>query len=140
MARTFTLKIEGKEYEVDDLTLDEMAQVEELAGGVPFSDLNFGAAQTMKALAYTLRRRDQPDVTMEQIGQLKMLELVAGDEEMPASARVSVGSGLPPTELLRGMGVTSTSGRPCPARSLWISSCPLRSLALRHREKRYYVR
>ena len=83
MARTFTLKIEGKEYEVDDLTLDEMAAVEELAGGVPFSDLNFGAAQTMKALAYTLRKRDQPDVTMEQIGQLKMLELVAGDEEMP---------------------------------------------------------
>lgn len=83
MARTFTLRIEGKEYEVDDLTLDEMAQVEDLAGGVPFSDLNFGAAQTMKALAFTLRKRDQPDVTMEQIGQLKMLELVAGDEEMP---------------------------------------------------------
>lgn len=83
MARTFTLKIEGKEYDGDDVTLDEMGQVEELCGGVPFGDLNFGASQPLKALAFVMRRRDHPDVTMEEIGSLRMMEMLAGDEEMP---------------------------------------------------------
>ena len=104
MARTFTLKIEGKEYDADDLTLDEMAEVEELAGDVAFSDLNFGSSKTLKALAFVMRRRDQPDVTMDQIGGLKMLELLAGEEEMPP---------LPPSDA----GVQTQNGSATPAGS-----------------------
>ena len=107
MARTFTLKIEGKEYDADDLTLDEMSEVEQLAGDVAFSDLNFGYSKVLKALAYVMRRRDQPDVTMEEIGKLKMLELLAGEEEMPPLPPADAG-----TLTQNGSATPADSGAP----------------------------
>ena len=83
MARTFILKIEGKEYEGDNLTLNEMIEVQELCGGIPFSDINYGDAVFLRAVAWVVRKRDDPEVTLETIGDIKGLELLAGEEPMP---------------------------------------------------------
>lgn len=82
MSRFGVFKINQVEYDLDDLTLDEVEQIEDLAGGA-FSEINFASAKTMKALAFTLMRRNNPDLTMQDVGQVKMLDFIDADEEMP---------------------------------------------------------
>lgn len=83
MSRFGVFTINGSNYDLDDLTLDEVEKIEELAGGAAFSDLNFGSARVMKAISYTLMSRDHPNLTMEEIGSVKMIDMMPPDEEMP---------------------------------------------------------
>ena len=83
MSRFGTFKINGVEYDLDDMTLDEVEVVEDMAGGVPFSEVNYGSIKGMKAFAYALMRRDNPDITMEEVGKLKLIAFDSPDEEMP---------------------------------------------------------
>ena len=83
MARLFTLHIEGEEHDVDDFELDEMIEVQNMCGGTAFLDLNLNDASVWKALAFVIRKRSHPEVSLEEIGKLKGLELVGGEEEMP---------------------------------------------------------
>ena len=83
MSRFGVFKIEGVSYDLDDMTLDEMELIEETCGGVPFGELNFAAAKTMKAIAWTLLRRNDPEITMEAIGGIKMIDMLPADEKEP---------------------------------------------------------
>ncbi len=83
MSRFGLFKINGVEYDLDDITLDEMEVIEEHAGGTPFSQMNFGSAKVMKAIAYTLSRRTDPTIEMSDIGQIKLLDFAPPDEEVP---------------------------------------------------------
>lgn len=83
MSRLGTFTINGKEHDLDDLTLDEMESLEELAGGTAFSELNFGSAKTMKAIATVLLRRDNPTITAEEIGRVRLIDFLPPDEEVP---------------------------------------------------------
>jgi hypothetical protein len=83
MSRFGTFKIDGITYDLDDLTLDEVEQIEEQSGGVPFSEVNYGSAKGMKAFAYVLMKRNNPDLTMEDVGRVKIVSLESPDEEMP---------------------------------------------------------
>lgn len=82
MSRFGEFVINGTRYDMDDLTLDEVEAIEELAGGA-FSELNFGSGKVLKAVSYTLMRRDHPDLTMEDVGKVKMADMIPADEEMP---------------------------------------------------------
>jgi len=83
MSRFGIFKINGVSYDLDDLTLDEVELIEDTAGGVPFSEVNYGSAKGMKAFAYALMRRDNPDVTLEEVGKVKIVGFESADEEMP---------------------------------------------------------
>lgn len=83
MSRFGTLVLNGEEYDLDDLTLGEMEEIEEIAGGVPFAELSFGSAKVLRAYAYVLMRRRHPEITMDEIGRIRLVELVPPDEEMP---------------------------------------------------------
>jgi hypothetical protein len=93
--------MEGNEYEVDDFELDEMIETQNLCGGVGFWELNLNDANVWKAFAYVVRKRTHPDVTLEEIGKLKGLALVVGDEEMPP---------LPPAEGAANQNGSETPG------------------------------
>jgi len=67
--------IEGQPYDIADLTLDEADEIEEMCGGVPLEELRFGRSKVLKAFAYILRKRDDPDVTIEQIGAIRRQSL-----------------------------------------------------------------
>lgn len=113
MSRFGTFTINNKAYDLDDLTLDEVETIEDLCGGLSFNELNFGSAKTMKAMAFTLMRRDQPDLQMEDVGRVKVIDFLQPDEQMPAlpphgdegpqSESAPDGSGIPPS-------VVSTAG------------------------------
>src|SRR5262245_30505716 len=83
MSRLGTYRIKGVEYDLDDLTLDEMEQIEELCDGTPFTELHYGRTKTMKAIAFTLMKRGSPDLRYEDVGSVKLVEFVAADEDMP---------------------------------------------------------
>jgi hypothetical protein len=109
MSRFGIWKIGGVEYDLDDLTLDEMEAIEEGCGGLPFSDLNFGSAKTMKVITLTLLRRRQPDATLDDVGSIKMLDLMPADEEMPPLPPAA-GAGEP-----NGSALAASGLQPSPA-------------------------
>ena len=106
MSRFGIYKIDGVQYDLDDMTLDEMEAIEEACGGTPFGELNFGSAKTMKAIALTLIRRSNPDATIESIGSTKMIDLIPADEEQPP---------LPPGEGAESQNGSDREGSGAPA-------------------------
>lgn len=70
----------------DSLTLDEIELLEEMTGvsidaiGKRLGGDDQPKAKVMKALAFVASRRENPDVTIEEIGQIKLTDLVAGLE------------------------------------------------------------
>ena len=85
MSRFGVFTINGVDYDLDDLTLDEVEQIEERAGAGAFTDMNFGGAKTMKAIAYTLMRRTSPELEWSEVGKVKLLDFMPPDEEVPDS-------------------------------------------------------
>jgi hypothetical protein len=82
LSRFGTFTINGTEYDLDDLTLDEIEEVENLADGV-FSELNYGSAKVMKAMAFILLKRTTPDIQFEDVGKVKLIDFAQPEEEMP---------------------------------------------------------
>lgn len=74
-------------------TLNELEQLEDIIGK-PTSSI-FGSpdgvsAKALKAVVYIVKRREDPGFTMEQAGELGMVDLdIAGDE--PADPTVAAG-------------------------------------------------
>ena len=70
----------------DSLTLDEIELLEDISGisidaiGKRLGGDDQPKAKVMKALAFVASRRENPDVTIEEIGQIKLTDLVAGLE------------------------------------------------------------
>jgi len=70
----FILRIEGRDYDATDLTLDEVEEIEETIG-VSLEEIDIGRAKVLKAIVYTLLKRDDPEVTMETVGKIRMRSL-----------------------------------------------------------------
>jgi len=79
---TLKLKVDGKQYEIapDDLTLDEVELIE-TRSGLPIEDTNFGLATNLKSLLFIAKRRKDPRVTLEAIGNVKLSALEEPDPE-----------------------------------------------------------
>lgn len=82
MSRLGIFTIEGVDYDLDDLDLGEMEDIEELAGA-PFGEINTGSTKGMKAFVFVLLRRNNPDITMQDIRSVKMVSLLPAEEKMP---------------------------------------------------------
>ena len=83
MSRFGEFVINGTKYDLDDLDLDEMEEIETNSGGTAFAELNFGSSKVMKSIAFTLMRRDHPAITLGEVGKVKMINMLPPDEEMP---------------------------------------------------------
>ncbi len=72
---------------MNSLTLDELEQFEDKAG-VSFDALTTGTPpiRAVRALVWLVRRREDAEVTWEQVGQTKLAEVVMDFEEDPTSA------------------------------------------------------
>jgi len=115
MSRFGLFKINGVEYDLDDLTLDEVEQIEEHAGAGAFTEMNFGAAKTMKAVAFTLMRRSEPTLQMSDVGKVKLIDFAPPEEEAldtgpPAEAATDAPNGSEPAAAGAQLSAVSTNG------------------------------
>ena len=69
------------DFNPDDLTLDELEEVEDLIGMSIDTAFNVGQpkGRTLKVFAFIVLRRDNPDITMEDVGAMKVAELELGE-------------------------------------------------------------
>jgi hypothetical protein len=82
MSRLGIININGDEYDLDDLDIGEMEEIEILAEA-PFSEINAGSAKGMKAFVFVLLKRNNPEITMEEIKKVKMVSMMPPEESMP---------------------------------------------------------
>ncbi len=99
MSRFGVFTINEVAYDLDDLTLDEAEEIEDL-GGATLGELNYSSAKVMKAIVRVLLKRTQPEVTDEEVGKIKLISFVDAEESMPR---------LPPDE-----GATETTNGSVP--------------------------
>jgi len=85
----FLLHIEGREYDATDLTLDEVEEIEDACGDISLENLDIGRAKVLKAIVFTLLKRDDPDVTMERVGQIRLRALLRGEPDDGAAVVAS---------------------------------------------------
>lgn len=78
---SFVLRINGKEYDATDLTWNEAEEIEDLCGGTSLAILDLARPKTMKAIIYVMLKRDNPNITLEEAGQLKMRDTLGDDSE-----------------------------------------------------------
>ena len=83
MSQFGIIMIEGTKYDLDDLTLDEIEALEEAAGGVPFSEINYGSSKGMRAFTYVLMKRENSELTLADVGSVKLVTFAAADEDTP---------------------------------------------------------
>lgn len=72
---TAKLRIAGKDFQLDDLTLDEMIELEEACGDVPLAAIDFTRPKNIRAAVLVFLRRDDPAATLESAGGIKILDL-----------------------------------------------------------------
>lgn len=84
MSRLGIIEIGGEAFDLDDLTLDEIEKVEELAGAESFGEINYASAKGLKAFTFVLMARSDPNLTMEQVGSVKVAAFIQPEEKMPA--------------------------------------------------------
>ena len=96
MSRLGTISIDGSDYDLDQLTLGEMEEVENMCPrkrplpdgqiieeATPFSELNYGSARVLKALTFVIMRHENADLTLEDVANITVAGLMPPDEEMP---------------------------------------------------------
>lgn len=69
-------------FDPEDLTLDEIEEAEELLGE-PIDGLlggNKPKAKALKVLVFLIMRRDDPDLTLESVGSIKLSQLSMGND------------------------------------------------------------
>lgn len=76
----FALTIDGTKYEVDaeDLTLGELATIEEITGCV-LAEINYESGRALQALAWVALHRADPSFTVEDAGNLRVKSLAAAE-------------------------------------------------------------
>jgi hypothetical protein len=80
-----TLAIDGAEFDIGDLDLDDIEFIEDYTGS-SFGDLDWTRAKTLKAVAFVVLRRQRPEFTIEDAGKIKLVSFEAKEDKAPAPA------------------------------------------------------
>lgn len=67
--------IDGKPYDITQLTLGEVEDIEETFDA-PLDQLDWGRAKVRKLIVLTLLRRDNPDLTEDEVRSLRYTKLL----------------------------------------------------------------
>jgi hypothetical protein len=74
------LKIDGRTYSLDELTLGELEGLEDHMG-LPLSQIDINSARAMRYLVYTVKLREEPGYTLELAGQVRVVDLLPQDDD-----------------------------------------------------------
>jgi len=104
MSQFGTFTIDGKTYDLDDFELGDLEEVESLClrpmvvGGVlqyapdgvtlhteptPFGELNFNDTKVLRAFAFVILRRDNPEFSYPDTKSIKLVSFAEGEEDIP---------------------------------------------------------
>lgn len=79
MALLGELTIDGKNYSLDDLTLDQLESLEDYMS-LPLSQVDMNSARAMKFVVYLAKSGEDPAFTLEDAGKVRVAELISDDE------------------------------------------------------------
>lgn len=84
-----SLRIDGKDYDLDELTLGELEGLEDHMG-LPLSQIDVNSARAMRYIVYTVKVRDEPGYTLDLAGQVRVVDLMqqGDDTERPTDEAV----------------------------------------------------
>jgi hypothetical protein len=82
------LVIDQKRYSLDDLTLGELEALEDHMT-LPLSQVDLNSARAMKFLVYLVKHREDPNYTLDNAGEVKIVDLL---QEDPASPPADAGA------------------------------------------------
>lgn len=89
MANELAVLLDGKEYEIDDFELGELEWLEDHIGH-PLDGEDLVSIKAMVGLVYLIKRRDDPEFTLDDARKVKMGTLGPSDddtEEKPSKKR-----------------------------------------------------
>jgi hypothetical protein len=72
--------IDNKRYELDDFELGELEWIEDQMER-PISEVNIGSVKAMVRFVYVIRRREDPDFTLEDAKAIKLRTLAPAEPE-----------------------------------------------------------
>lgn len=79
---TGKLKLGGIEYQLEDLTLGDLEELEELSGK-PMNEINVRSARSLLIIWWLFRREQEPELTLDDLRSEKISVLfVTGDDEV----------------------------------------------------------
>lgn len=79
------IKFDGVEYEVESLELGELEWLEEDLEK-DFDEINFGAARTVLRIVWLFQKRDQPDLTLDDVRR-RPISMLLAPEDAPAKKK-----------------------------------------------------
>jgi hypothetical protein len=83
MSKLGSVKFGEQEFDLDDLELGELEELEEYTGK-SLDEVNWSSAKVMVFVAFLVRRREVPGFTLDDARQIKVIEVLPGDEEEAA--------------------------------------------------------
>lgn len=80
MATGLQFTMDGKSYDIDDFELGDLEWLEEHIGMPLTDDRALGSMKTMVGFVYLIKRRDNPQFTLEEARKTKLSVLSADDK------------------------------------------------------------
>lgn len=87
--------IDGTPYKLGDLTLGELSELEDYTG-LPMDAISYGSAKTIAFVVFLVRRRSDPDYTLEKAGEIQIRQVRS--EKPGVEAEVGKGEGGGPVD------------------------------------------
>ena len=85
---TFELVWQGVSYRVEDLELNDIAEMEDELGDSVIDLLNSGRMRPLLYMVWLIRRRAEPDLKLEDVGKVKMGAII--EDQMEAAGPPTV--------------------------------------------------
>jgi hypothetical protein len=86
MSDTMTIQLEGKSYAIDDFELGELEWLEDELGKT-LDEVNWSSMKAAVRVVYLIKRRDNPEFSMEDARKTSLRILTDEPEAKPAGAK-----------------------------------------------------
>lgn len=82
-----TVKIDGTEHALDDFELGELEWLEEYIGKPLNDPAALNSMKTAVAFVYLIKRRENPEFSLDEARKLKLSVIDASDDDEPAAKK-----------------------------------------------------
>ena len=84
MSQIGNISVNGKQYDLDDLELGELESLEDFMGA-PIGEMSLGSIKATLYLVFLIKRRDNPEYTLDDARREKFVSVKWGGEDEDAN-------------------------------------------------------